>query len=83
MNETHEIINGNYQSVEEVKVKFTTIVEVPTEQVYSEEDCLRTIASLENDKLTYCAAKDAEIEINNLMLAKIRAIDRALNITEQ
>ena len=80
MNEQIEIIDGNYQSVEEVRVKFTTIVEVPQEQVYSEQDVLNTIASLEQQKIYFCAAKDAEIEVNNQMLLKIRAINRPITV---
>lgn len=81
MTETYEIIQDpNVTDVKNVKVKFTTIVEVPTEQIYSEQDVLNTIASLEQSKLDYCAAKDAEIEVNNQMLLKIRAINRQINV---
>lgn len=83
MTETYEIIQDpNVTDVKDVKVKFTTIVEVPNEQIYSEQDVLNTIASLEAQKVAFCAAKDAEIAINNDMLLKIRAIERPINITE-
>ena len=83
MTETYEIIQDqNVTDIKDVKVKFTTIVEVPTEQIYSEQDVLNTIASLESQKVAYCAAKDEEIEINNQMLLKIRAINRPINIVE-
>ena len=82
MTETYEILEGNYNSELDVRVQFTQIVEVPNVQVYSEQDVLNTIASLEQQKVEFCALKDAEIEINNQMLLKIRAIDRTLNITE-
>ena len=82
MTETYEILEGNYNSEVEVRVKFTTIVEVPNEQIYSEQDVLNTIASLEQQKVEFCAAKDAEIAINNQMLLKIRAIDRTINTVE-
>ena len=83
MTETYEIIQDpNVTDVKDVKVKFTTIVEVPNEQIYSEQDVLNTIASLEAQKIDFCAIKDAEIELNNIMLAKIRAIERPINITE-
>ena len=83
MTETYIIPEGqNVTDIKDVKVKFTTIIEVPEEKIYSEQDCLNTIASLEKDKENYCAAKDAEIEINNQMLIKIRAINRPINIVE-
>ena len=83
MTETYIIPEGqNVTDIKDVKVKFTTIIEVPEEKIYSEQDCLNTIASLEKDKEDYCAAKDAEIEINNQMLIKIRAINRPINIVE-
>ena len=83
MTETYEIIQDpNVTDVKDVKVKFTTIVEVPNEQIYSEQDVLNTIASLEAQKVAFCEMKDAEIELNNIMLTKIRAIDRTNNITE-
>lgn len=82
MNETFEIIEGTYEHVEDVQVKFITTTEVSKSQTYSEQDVLNTIASLEQQKLDYCAAKDAEIEINNQMLAKIRTIDRTINTVE-
>ena len=83
MIETYIIPEGqNVTNIKDVKVKFTTIIELPKEQIYSEQDCLNTIASLEKDKENYCAAKDQEIEINNQMLLKIRAINRSINITE-
>ena len=83
MTETYEIIQDpNVTDVKDVKVKFTTIVEVPSEQIYSEQDVLNTIASLEAQKVAFCEMKDAEIELNNIMLTKIRAIERPINITE-
>ena len=83
MTETYEIIQDpNVTDVKDVKVKFTTIVEVPNEQIYSEQDVLNTIASLEAQKVAFCEMKDAEIELNNQMLLKIRAINRPINITE-
>lgn len=83
MTETYEIIQDpSVTDVKDVKVKFTTFVEVPTEQIYSEQDVLNTIASLEQQKVDFCASKDAEIAINNQMLLKIRAIERPINITE-
>lgn len=82
MTETHEIIAGTYEHIEEVQVKFTVVTPVETSQTYSEQDVLNTIASLEQSKLDYCAAKDAEIEVNNQMLLKIRAIERPINTVE-
>ena len=83
MPETHEILKDqNVTDEKDVRVKFTTIVEVPNVQIYSEQDVLNTIASLEQQKIDFCAAKDAEIEINNQMLLKIRAIDRTINTVE-
>ena len=83
MTETYEIIQDpNVTDVKDVKVKFTTIIEVPNEQIYSEQDVLNTIASLEAQKVAFCEMKDAEIELNNIMLTKIRAIERPINITE-
>ena len=83
MTETYEIIQDpNVTDVKDVKVRFTTIVEVPSEQIYSEQDVLNTIASLEAQKVAFCEMKDAEIELNNIMLTKIRAIERPINITE-
>ena len=83
MTETYEIIQDpNVTDVKDVKVRFTTIVEVPNEQIYSEQDVLNTIASLEAQKVAFCEMKDVEIAINNQMLAKIRAIERPINITE-
>ena len=81
--ETYQILeNQNVTDIKDVRVQFTTIVEVPNEQIYSEQDVLNTIASLEQQKIDFCAAKDAEIEINNQMLLKIRAIDRTINTVE-
>ena len=83
MTETYEIIQDhNVTDVKDVKVKFTTIVEVPTDQIYSEQDVLNTIASLEAQKVAFCEMKDAEIALNNQMLLKIRTIERTINITE-
>ena len=83
MTETYEIIQDpNVTDVKDVKVKFTTIVEVPSEQIYSEQDVLNTIASLEAQKVAFCEMKDAEIELNNQMLLKIRAIERPINTVE-
>ena len=76
MTETYEILDGNYTSELDVRVQFTQIVEVPNVQTYSEQDVLNTIASLEQQKIDFCAQKDAEIATNNEMLLKIRAIDR-------
>ena len=54
MTETYEIIQDpNVTDVKDVKVKFTTIVEVPNEQIYSEQDVLNTIASLEAQKVEF------------------------------
>ena len=80
--ETHKILDGNYTSELDVKVEFTTIVETPNVQVYSEQDILNTINALEQRKIEAIAAIDAEIEVNNQMLLKIRAIDRTINIVE-
>ena len=83
LQETYQILeNQNVTDVKDVRVQFTTIVEVPNIQIYSEQDVLNTIASLEQQKIDFCAAKDAEIAINNEMLTKIRAIDRTINTTE-
>ena len=82
MTETHEIIQGEYTDIKDVRVKFTTIVEVPSEQIFSEQDILNTIANLEQRKIDVLIPIDAEIEVNNQMLAKIRAIDRTNNISE-
>lgn len=83
MTETYEIIQDpNVTDVKDVRVKFTTILEVPSEQIYSEQDVLNTIASLMQQKDEFCAAKDTEIALNNQMLLKIRAIERPINITE-
>ena len=82
MTETHEIIAGNYEHVEDVQVRFTIVTPVETSQTYSEQDVLNTIASLEQRKVEAIAAIDAEIEVNNQMLLKIRAIERPINITE-
>lgn len=80
MTETYEIIQGTYEHVEDVQVKFTVVTPVETSQTYSEQDVLNTITSLEQSKLDYCAAKDAEIEVNNQMLLKIRAINRPITV---
>ena len=80
MTETHEIIQGEYSDIKDVRVKFTTIVEVPSEQTFSEQDILNTIANLEQRKIDILIPIDAEIELNNQMLLKIRAIDRTNNI---
>ena len=83
MAETYIIPEGqNVTDIKDVRVQFTQIVEVPNIQTYSEQDVLNTIASLEQQKLDFCALKDAEIEINNQMLLKIRAIDRTINTVE-
>ena len=82
MTETYEIIQGTYEHVEDVQVKFTIVTPVETSQTYSERDVLNTIASLQQSKIDYCAAKDAEIEVNNQMLLKIRAINRPINAVE-
>lgn len=81
--ETTEIIEGTYNDVLDVQVKFTTIVEVPNEKTYSERDVLNTIAFLEQQKDEFCAAKDVEIALNNQMLLKIRAIDRTNNVISE
>ena len=78
MTETYEIIQGEYPDIKDVRVKFTTIVEVPSEETFCEQDILNTIASLEQRKIEAIAAIDAEIEINEQMLSKIRAIDRTI-----
>ena len=76
--EVYEIVPGTYNNEQEVKVKFTKTVEQDEVRVYSEQDVLNTIAYLEQQKIDFCAMKDAEIEVNNQMLAKIRAIDRTI-----
>ena len=78
MTETFEIIQGEYTDIKDVMVKFTTIVEVPNVQIYSEQDILNTITNLEQRKIDVLIPIDAEIEVNNQMLAKIRAIDRTI-----
>ena len=80
MTETHEIIQGDYTDIKDVRVKFTTIVEVPSEQTFSEQDILNTIANLEQRKIDVLIPIDAEIEVNNQMLVKIRAVDRTNNV---
>ena len=80
MTETYEIIEGTYEHVEDVQVKFTIVTPVETSQTYSEQDVLNTIASLEAQKISFCESKDQEIEINNQMLLKIRAINRQINV---
>jgi len=80
--EVYEIVPGTYNNEQEVQVKFTKTVEQDEVRVYSEQDILNTIAYLEQQKINFCAIKDAEIEVNNQMLAKIRAIDRTNNIAE-
>ena len=82
MTETYEIIQGEYTDIKDVRVKFTTIVEVPSVQIFSEQDILNTITNLEQRKIDVLIPIDAEIATNNEMLLKIRAIDRTLNITE-
>ena len=78
MSEFHEIIPGEYSNVEDVRVKFTTMIEVPVEQIYSEQEVLNTIESLEQRKTDFCSQIDREIEVNEQMLSKIRAIDRTI-----
>ena len=66
MTETYEIIQDpNITDVKDVKVKFTTIVEIPTEQIYSEQDVLNTIASLEQQKLDFCGSQRTSLPIFN------------------
>ena len=55
MTETYEILDGNYASELDVRVQFTQIVEIPNVQIYSEQDVLNTIASLEQQKIDFCA----------------------------
>lgn len=78
MSEFHEIIPGEYSNVEDVRVKFTTMIEVPVEQIYSEQEVINTIESLEQRKIDFCSQIDREIEVNEQMLSKIRAIDRTI-----
>jgi hypothetical protein len=78
MSEFHEIIPGEYSNVEDVRVKFTTMIEVPVEQIYSEQEVINTIESLEQRKTDFCYQIDREIEVNEQMLSKIRAIDRTI-----
>ena len=80
--ETYEIVPGNYTNEQEVKIKFTKTFEQDEVHTFSEQDVLTTIAYLEQQKIDFCAIKDAEIEVNNQMLLKIRAIDRTNNVTE-
>lgn len=80
--ETTEIIEGTYNDVLDVQVKFTKIIEVPDEKIYCERDVLNTIAFLEQQKIDYCRTKDIEIAKNNEMLLKIRTIDRTNNVIE-
>lgn len=75
--ETYEIIPGDYTDPKDVKVAFTKTINI-TDPAYSEQDVLNTIAWIESQKAQYCAERDAEIEINNQMLLKIRAIDRTI-----
>jgi len=79
--ERYEIINNGATDEKDVMVKFIETVEIE-KPAYSENQVLATIASLEQQKIEFCAAKDAEIEINNQMLLKIRAINRPINATE-
>lgn len=79
--ETYEIIPGDYTDPKDVKVAFTKTINI-TEQAYSEQDVLDTIAWIEAQKVQYCAERDTEIAINNEMLLKIRAIDRTINTVE-
>ena len=80
--EVYEIVPGTYNNEQEVQVKFIKTVEQDEVRVYSEQDVLNTITYLEQQKIDFCALKDAEIEVNNQMLLKIRAIERPINITE-
>lgn len=81
LTQNYKIIPGEYSSIEDVKVSFMKIIEIE-EPAYSENDVLNTIAFLEQQKIDYCKIKDNEIEVNNQMLLKIRAINRIINITE-
>lgn len=76
--EVYEIVPGTYNNEQEVQVKFTKTVEQDEVRVYSEQDVLNTITYLEQQKIDFCAMKDAEIEVNNQMLTNIRAIDRTI-----
>jgi hypothetical protein len=78
MTENYEILEGNYSDIKDIRVKFTTIVQVPVEQIYSEQEVINTIASLEQRKTDFCNQIDREIEINEQMLSKIRTIDRTI-----
>ena len=61
LQETYQILeNQNVTDVKDVRVQFTTIVEVPNIQIYSEQDVLNTIASLEQQKVDFCALKGNE-----------------------
>ena len=79
--ERYEIINNGATDIKDVMVKFIETVEIE-KPAYSENQVLNTIASLEQRKLDAIATIDAEIEVNNQMLLKIRAIERPINITE-
>lgn len=79
--ERHEIFNEGAITVGDVRVKFFETKEVETD-FYSENDVLRNLARLEIMKAEAIANFDAEIEKNNQMLLKIRAINRPINITE-
>lgn len=81
INETYEILDGIYPTIESVQIKFTKIVEQSESITFSEQDIINTIAALEQRKLMVCDNINAEIAINNERLLKIRAIDRTNNIT--
>ena len=77
--ERHEIINDGATTVGDVRVKFIETMEVE-KPPYSENDVLRTLADLERMKAETIIRIDAEIELNNQMLLKIRTIDRTITI---
>lgn len=79
--ERYEIIDNGATDEKDVMVKFIETVEIE-KPAYSENQVLSTIASLEQRKLDAIASIDAEIEVNNQMLLKIRAIERPINTVE-
>lgn len=79
--ERHEVVNDGAITVGDVRVKFFETKEVETD-FYSENDVLRNLANLEIMKAEAIANFDAEIEKNNQMLARIRTVERTINLTE-
>jgi len=79
---TFQIRDGEYEKKEHIVMEIIEEVVERKVVAVTEANLVKTIAYLEQQKADFCAAKDAEIAINQERLDQIQALNKDVPLVE-